>query len=147
MKVTLRQCASKHLISIIFATCIIISPRLANADQTAQGTVQLSITASAQHDSITSATCELKILTEDPNTKVDFIEDVTVQAQVANNVVTCTIVAPYQWNLTALTGPIYILYTVSAMNGAVVTKTTTGGFDTIPASTTGTIPLNLSTVF
>ena len=146
MEVGLRRCASKHLISVIFAVCI-ISSSLANADQTAQGTVQLFITALAQPDIITSATCELKVLTEDPNTNIDFIEDVTVQAQAANNVVTCSVVAPYQWSLTALTGPIYILYSVSAMNGAVITKKTSGGFDTIPASTTGTIPLNLSTVF
>ena len=146
MEVGLRRCASKYLASIILTACV-ISPRIANADQTAQGTVQLSITASSRSISITSATCELKVFTEDPNTKIDFIQDVTVPAQVTNNVVTCTVVAPYQWSLTALTGPIYILYTVTGMNGAVATNTATGGFDTIPASTTGTIPLNLSTVF
>jgi hypothetical protein len=147
MEVGFKRCASKYLAPAILAACVIISPGLANADQTAQGTVQLSITASSQSASITSATCELKLLTEDPNTKIDFIEDVTVPATVANNMVTCTVVAPYNWSLTALTGPIYILYTVSGMNGPAVTNSTSGGFDTIPASTTGTIPLNLSTVF
>lgn len=146
MKVRLRRCASKYLASIILAACI-ISPSLANANQTAQGTVQLSITASSQSVSITSATCELELLTTDPNTELNFIEDVNVQAQVANNVVTCTVVAPYNWSLTALTGPIYIAYSISGMNGSVVTNSTSGGFDTIPASTTGTTPLSLSTVF
>ena len=147
MKVGLKRCASKYLAPAILASCVIISPGLANADQTAQGTVQLSITASSQSASITSATCELELLTADPNTKINFIEDVIVQATVASNVVTCTVVAPYNWSLTALTGPIDILYSVSGMNGSAVTNTTTGGFDTIPASTTGTTPLNLSTVF
>jgi hypothetical protein len=146
MEVGLRRCASKHLASVILAACI-ISPSLANANQTAQGTIQLSITASAQPNGITSATCELYLFTTDPTTTIDFTEDVTIQAQVATNVVSCTVVAPYYWSLTALTGQIYIHYSVSGMNGSVVTKTTTGGFDTIPTSTTGTTPLNVSTVF
>lgn len=148
MEVGLRRCASKYLASVILAVGI-ISPSLANANQTAQGIIQLSITASAYPTSvtITSATCQLVLLTTDPNTTIDFTEDVTVQGQVANNVVTCALVAPYDWSLTALTAPIYIAYSVSAMNGAVVTKTTSGGFDTIPSSTTGTTPLNVSTTF
>src|SRR5215469_2880889 len=101
MVVGLRRCASKHLASVILAACI-ISPSLANADQTAQGTVQLSITASAQPDSITSATCELFLFTTDPTTTIQFSEDVIIQAQVTSNVVSCTVVAPYHWNLTAL---------------------------------------------
>jgi hypothetical protein len=146
MEVELGRYASKYLSSVILTVCI-ISPSLANAQQIAKGIVQLSITASSQSISITSATCEIELLTNDPNTKINFTEDVTVQAQVANNVVKCTMVAPYNWSLTALTEPIYIVYSVSGVNGAVVTNTTGGGFDTIPASTTGTISLNLSTVF
>jgi len=142
----LRRCASKYLASVILASCI-IRPDLANANQTAKGTIQLSITASAQPDSITSATCELFLFTADPTTTIQFSEDVIIEAQVTNNVVSCTVVAPYNWSLTALTGQIFILYSVSGMNGSVVTKRTDGGFDTIPTSTTGTIPLNVSTVF
>ena len=146
MKVGLRRCVSKYLASIIITT-FIICPSLANANQTAQGTVQLSMTASAKPDSITSATCELLLFTTDPTTTIEFSEDVIIQAQVTNNVVSCTVTAPYNWSLTDLSGQIFIHYSVSGMNGAVVTKTTNGGFDTIPTATTGTIPLNVSTVF
>lgn len=128
MEVGLRRCASKYLASVILAACI-ISPSLANANGIAHGVIQLSITATASPSSIpiTSATCELVLLTTDPTTTIDFTEDVTIQVPVANNVVSCTVVAPYYWSLTALTGSIYIAYSVSAMNGAVVTKTTSGG--------------------
>ena len=146
MEVGLRRRASKHLASVILAACI-ISPSIANADQNTHGTVQVSITASSKSASITSATCELQLQTTDPNTKIDFFSNVTVPAQLANNVVTCTVVGHYNWNLTALTGQIQILYSVSGTNGAVVANNTVGGFDTIPASTTGATSLNLSTVF
>jgi hypothetical protein len=146
MEGRLRRCASKHLASVILAACI-ISPSLANANQTAHGKIQVSITASAKPDSITSATCELFLFTTDPTTTIEFSEDVIIQAQVTNDVVSCTVVGPYNWSLTALTGQIFIHYSVSGMNGSVVTKTTTGGFDTIPTSTTGAIPLSISTVF
>jgi hypothetical protein len=146
MEVGLRRCASKHLAPVILAACI-ISPSLANANQTAHGNIQLTITASATPDSITSATCELFLFTTDPTTTIEFTEDVTIQAQVTNDVVSCTVVAHYNWSLTALTGQIFIHYSVSGMNGSVVTKTTMGGFDTIPTSTTGATPLTLSTVF
>src|ERR1700752_707048 len=99
MEIGLKRCASKYLAPAILAACT-ISPSLANANQTAQGTVQLSITASSQSASITGATCELELLTTDPNTKINFIEDVIVKATVASNVVTCTVVAPYNWSLT-----------------------------------------------
>ena len=146
MEVGLRRCASKYLASVILATCTIIS-NLANANQTAQGTVQLSITASSQSASITSATCEIDVKTTDAVTNVSFYQTVIVQAQVASNSIKCTINSPYQWSLTDLTAPIYIFYTISGMNGSVLVNSTTGGFDPIPGSTTGNIPLSLSTVF
>src|ERR1700759_4914990 len=146
MEVGLRRYASKYLSSVILTACTIISS-LANANQTAQGTIQLSITALSQSASITSATCEIDVKTTDATTQVDFEQTVIVQAQVANNSVKCTMTAPYQWSLTDLTAPIFIFYTISGMNGSVLTNSTTGGFDPIPGSTTGTIPLSLSTVF
>jgi hypothetical protein len=147
MRVAVRRRASKYLVSVILMFCIIISPDLANANQTAQGTVQLSLTATAEPDSITSATCELYLFTTDPTTNINFVEDVVIQATVTNNVVSCTVTAPYSWSLTVLTGPIYIIYTVSGMNGSIVTKTTAGGFDPIPAATTGAIALAITTIF
>jgi hypothetical protein len=142
--------STRHLrkyLAVVIPISLTLTPNLANANQIAQGIIQLSITALAYPQGITSATCGLSLFASDPTTFLGFSNDVTVDAAVSNNVVTCNVTEPYYWSLTNLSGTIDITYSVTVLSGTVVTKTTTGSFDPIPASTTGTTPLIISTVF
>jgi hypothetical protein len=137
---------SKFFILMIVIACT-MSPSLANANQVAQGLVQLSITALSYPYNVTSATCNLSLQTFDQNTSMSFTTDVTVEATPANNTISCTVTAAYYWSLTALTGTIGISYSITAQSGTAVVASTSGGFDPIPVTTTGTTPLIISTIF
>jgi hypothetical protein len=143
---------SRYLASLILIT-FLINPHVVRANQIAQGYVQLSVTAQSSPQTITIATCELSVSTIDPTTFQSFSNDVKIEATVQSNIVSCTVVTPYYWSLTTLTGNppttgvIVISYTVGGQNGTAVVKTSSGSFDPIPLTTTGTTPLNISIIF
>ena len=141
-----RFALSKYLPWIVFVT-IVVDSEFSNANQIAQGFVQVKITASSSPQNITSANCGISLSALDSKTLISFTEDVSKEVTPVNNVVTCTVTAPYDWSLTDLTGNINVSYSVSGQNGSHIVKSTSGGFAPIPLTTTGTTVLTVSTVF
>ena len=141
-----RVALSKYLPWIVFVT-IAVGSAFSNANQIAQGFVQVQITASSSPQTITSANCAISLSTLDSKTFVNYTEDVSKEVTPVNNVVICTVTAPYDWSLTDLTEKINIGYSVSGQNGSHLVKSTSGGFAPIPLTTTGTTVLTVSTVF
>jgi len=142
-----RPVLSKYLPCIVFVA-IAVDPACSNASQIVQGFVQVKITATSSTQIITTANCGATLTYVDSITNAVFTNDLSKQVTPVNNVITCTVTVPYDWNLTDLTGKIAISYSVSGQNesGAIV-KSTGGGFAPIPVTTTGTTVFTVSTVF
>jgi hypothetical protein len=136
---------SKYLALVISAILLTTSDQV-KANAIAQGQVQVTITAYA-YVPITSATCEVDISTYDSTALAEFTTSESVNAVVQAGTITCTVMAPYYWNVTSLGGVIFIGYSISAQSNASVTKYTSGGLGPIPLSTTGTTTRNVITVF
>jgi hypothetical protein len=147
MKIRLASLLFRHLVLAVLAPCFLPTNE-ANANQFAFGLIQVTITAEPYPNiPITSATCDLNISTYDYTALQAFNDDVTVQATIVGNYITCTPTATYYWSLTNLTGTIGIGYSISAQNGSIITRSTSGNIGSILTSTTGTTNLNFSTLF
>jgi hypothetical protein len=146
MNIWLTPTVSKHLLVATFAI-LFATPTQTQADQIAQGAVQVTITAYSDAV-ITTATCTLDLSTIDTTTFVSYFTSDSVAATVEGGVVTCVVTTPYYWNVASLNGTIGIDYSVSAQNTITsVEKSTSGNFVAIPLSTTGTTTRNVVTRF
>jgi hypothetical protein len=142
-----RFALSKYLPWIVFVT-IVVDSAFSSANQIAQGFVEIKITATSSPQTITSATCGVTLSAFDSKIpELSYTENVSKEVTPVNNVVTCTVTAPYDWSFTDLTGNISIGYSVGGQNGSAIQKSTSGGFAPIPLTTTGTTVFTVSTVF
>jgi hypothetical protein len=150
MKIRLARRVFKHLVLVMLTPFIIISSE-ANAQKLASGLVQIVMEAEIwPSTSITTATCSASLSlvdTRDTSNILAFSSDTTIEATINSNFINCTVIVPYYWTVSSLNGTIGISYTMSAQNGTAVTKTTSGNFVGIPASTTGTTTKNVATFF
>jgi hypothetical protein len=137
---------SKHLLVATFAI-ILATPAQTQADQIAQGQVEVTI-AAYSYVAITTATCSLDLNTFDNKSVVSYYTSDSVAATVQGGTVTCVVTTPYYWSVASLDGTINIGYSVSAQNTSTsVEKSTSGNFVAIPLSTTGTTTRNVVTRF
>ena len=138
---------SKYLAWVVFVTMVFDSTS-SNANQIAQGFVQVKITATSSPQTITSANCGISLFAFDSQTSIAYTESVAKDVTPVNDVVTCIVTAPYFWNISNLNGNISISYSISGQNGnGAIVKSASGGFAPIPLTTTGTTVLTVSTVF
>jgi hypothetical protein len=146
MKIRLGPAKSKRLLVAIFAI-LLVAPVQVQSDQIAQGAVQVTITAYTNGIAVTGATCSLGIGTFDLNGNGAFSTSGSVAAAIQGGTITCVVTTPYYWSLSSLSGSITISYSVEAQNtNTLVNKSTSGGFPSIPVSTTGTITRNVVTM-
>jgi hypothetical protein len=150
MKIQFRKSMSKYVAFVGFAICLVASMG-AKSDQIAQGTVQVTITASTS-EVVTSGTCGVSIgtyVTVATGTILTYGTSRSVAATIQGGTVACVVTVPYYWTVPSLDGSsIGIDYSVNAQNTTTLLNiSTSGDFASIPLSTTGTTTRNVSTVF
>jgi hypothetical protein len=141
---------SKYVAFVGFAICLVASMG-AKSDQIAQGTVQVTITASTS-EVVTTTSCTVDIgsyVTVFTETILTYGTSRSVAATIQGGTVACVVTVPYYWIVPSLDGStIGITYIVNAQNtNASLNESTSGNFTSIPLSTTGTTTRNVVTVF
>lgn len=94
-----------------------------------------SITASPTYQCVLSATAEGE---SSSGLIDDFVESTTIPAWPAGSNYTCSPEIPYQWMLYGSADRVSITYTISALNGAAVMRSSQGTLATIPMPTSAT---------
>ena len=150
MKIQFRKSMSKYVAFVGFAICLVASMG-AKSDQIAQGTVQVTITASTS-EVVTTANCSVDIgtyVSVATGTIFTYGTRRSVAATIQGGTVTCVVTVPYYWTVPSLDGStISIGFGVDAQNtNTSLNKSTSGNFASIPLSTTGTTTRSVVTVF